>query len=227
VRRGTLELGDEAAAARLVGNLLRDWTDLSATDRRELGRGLTAVLRDRPNLLRHHLISGSRTRRVAVDLVRQAQVADVYHEQLRVLAASDADTQLQSAALTAVAEGLSDGVNEVLQLGLNSWDARVRANAVEALDRREAADEVFLRFTQDPSPRVRANAARALIERRRDEGRATLEQMLTGSEAERVSGLWVFSRMRPEGFARTAEMLARRDPSERVRSKAAELLASA
>lgn len=227
VRRGALEVRDEPAASRLVENLLRDWSELSPAERRELGRGLTPVLRHRPNLLRHHLIVGSRTRRVAVDLVRQAQVVDVYQEQLRTLAASDADTQLQSAALTAVAEGLGEGVSDVLQQALGSWDGRVRANVLEALDRREAGDEVFLRFTQDANPRVRANAARALIDRRREEGRAVLEQMLTGSEAERVSGLWVFSRTHPAGFARTAEMLARQDPSQRVRSKAAELLATA
>ena len=63
---------------------------------------------------------------------------------------------------------------------LRSSDARVRANALEGLDRLKARDEVFLRFTGDPHNRVRANAALALIERDRPEGRETLRQMLTG-----------------------------------------------
>jgi len=69
--------------------------------------------------------------------------------------------------------------------------------------------------------------ARALIHRGRDEGRQVLEQMLSGDEAERISGLWAFSRTHPEGFSRTAQMLAEQDPSQRVRQKAAELLATA
>jgi len=226
-RRGALDVRDENTASRLMDNLLRDWADLTGMERREVGRGLTAALRERPNLLRHHLIGGSRTRRVAVDLVRQAQVADVYGEQLKVLATSSDDTQLQSAALYAVAEGPSREAGDLLEAALNSWDARVRANALEALDRREVGDGVFLRFTRDPNPRVRANVARALIHRGRDEGRQVLEQMLSGDEAERISGLWAFSRTHPEGFSRTAQMLAEQDPSQRVRQKAAELLATA
>lgn len=222
-RRG--ELGE--LSVELVAKLLRDWWDLAETDRREVGRGLTPMLRSHPELLRHHLIAGSRTRRAAVGLVRAAQVADVFSPQIRLLASDVADTQLQSAALTAAAESMGEGIVEVLRRGLDSWDARVRANALEALDRREARDDVFLQFMSDPSHRVRANAALALIERDRAEGRATLRQMLTGSEDERLSALWVFSRTRPSGFVRTAGLLANQDPSQRVRQKAGELLASA
>jgi HEAT repeats len=229
VRRGELNLATEREddATRTVGNLLRDWWELSAVDRREIGRGLTPTLRAHADLLRHHLIGASRTRRAAVDLVRQAQVGDVFNEQLRLLAADDSDTRIQSAALTAAAESLAGGVSDILQQGLNSWDSRVRANAIEALDHHQARDEVFLPFASDDSPRVRANVAVALLGRNRDEGRDTLEQLLTGDERERVSGLWAFSKTHPEGFLGTAERLARQDPSPKVRTRASELLASA
>ncbi|HOI54689.1 MAG TPA: hypothetical protein PLP01_05535, partial [Phycisphaerae bacterium] len=105
--------------------------------------------------------------------------------------------------------------------------ARVRANAVEALDRRHADADVFLPLVRDQNCRVRANAAMALLERDRPEGRQLLRDMFAAGEADRLSALWVFSRARPQGFAKTAELLTRRDPSDRVRLKAAQLLASA
>jgi len=224
LRRGELA----EPSGRVMMNLLRDWWDLSPVDRREVGRGLASALRGQPELLRDHLAArGEARRRAAVALVRLAQVADVFDGELKAMAADARDTQLQSAALSAIAEGAVEGLAAVLHQGLGSWDARVRANALEALDRREARDDVFLRFTDDPSPRVRANAARALIDRNRPEGSVTLRRMLTGGEAERLSALWVFSRTRPDGFVPTARLLASRDPSGRVRGKAAELLKSA
>lgn len=229
VRRGDLALAQDRKddATRTVGNLLRDWWDLSASDRREIGRGLTPTLRDHADLLRHHLIGASRTRRAAVDLVRHGQVADVFSEQLRLLASDDSDTRIQSAALAAAAESLAGGVSDILKQGLTSWDSRVRANAIEALDRQQARDEVFLRLARDESPRVRANVAVALLDRNHAEGRDTLGRLLTGDERERVSGLWAFSKARPEGFLRTAELLARQDPSSKVRSRASALSAPA
>lgn len=228
-RRGMLPGEEETvtAAAQLVDNVVRDWSALSSQERREVARGLTPLFRRRPELLRPHLDAGAATRRAAVHLVRLAQTADVFAEELGRLARDPSDTRIQSAALAAAAESAAQGVADLLEEALGSWDARVRANAVEAFDRRGAEPQVFLRFTADEHPRVRANAALALIERNRAEGPETLQKMLLGNEAERTSALWAFSKARPEGFARTAALMAERDPSERVRRKAGELLASA
>jgi hypothetical protein len=221
-RRGAVGSPSEPA----VANLLRDWWDIDETERREIGRALTVPLKENPQPLRRHLAADASCRSAAVSLVRFCGVAEPFTAQLGAIARDESDRRLQSAALAAVAESHAAGVVEILKGGLRSGDARVRANALEALDRRDAEAELFLPFTNDSNNRVRANAALALIERSRPEGRETLREMLKAGEAERLSALWVFSKARPQGFVKTAELLSRQDPSGTVRHKAAELLAS-
>jgi len=210
-----------------ISNLLRDWHALDETERREIGRSLTLALRSQPEPLRPHLRRDAPGRSAAVNLLRLAEAPEPFTAELADLAADESDHRLQSAAVAAVAESRAAGVAEILRQSLRSADGRVRANAVEAFDRRHAEPEVFLPFVNDTNNRVRANAALALIERNSPEGRETLRAMLKAGEAERLSALWVFSRSRPKGFAATAELLSRQDPSRLVRQKAAALLASA
>ena len=100
-------------------------------------------------------------------------------------------------------------------------------SALEGLDQRDADAVVFLPFTNDSNNRVRANAARALLHRRHPEGRETLRKMFKSDERERVSALWVYSKLRPQEFGSVAGMMASQDPSDLVRRKASQLLASA
>jgi hypothetical protein len=217
----------DAISDAVVGNLLRDWWELGATERREIARSLVSLLRDRPGLVRGHLSAASPSGPAAVNLIRLAQATEMFGHELQGLAGDGGDVRVQSAALAAVAESLAHGAAEMLQAALASSDARVRANALEGLDGLQARDDVFLRFTADANNRVRANASLALIRRERPEGRETLQRLFSGGEADRVSALWVFSRARPNGFKRTAELLAQQDPSSAVRRKAAALLTSA
>jgi len=228
--QAVLQLARRGAAGTvsedIMGNLLRDWWDMEANERREIARALTGVLRDHPALLRGRLAGGGDARRAAVSLLRLAQTADAFADSLRELARDGTEPRLRSAALAALADCLSQGSADVLEAALGAADPRVRANALEGLDRLGAHDTVFLRLADDPNNRVRANAAWALIERRRPEGQDVLRRMFSGGEPERVSALWVFSKSRQGNFRRTAELLAHRDPSETVRRKASELLAA-
>jgi hypothetical protein len=223
IRRGQSEALSQGAFDRLLAH----WWRLDAADRREAGRTLKAMITDRPGLLEPHLEAGCGTVAAALDVIRLASAAEVFAEPLRRLAADARDVRVQSAAVTLVGATASPGAWETLRMALTARDARVRANAVEALDRRHAEADVFLPLVRDQNCRVRANAAMALLERDRPEGRQLLRDMFAAGEADRLSALWVFSRVRPQGFAKTAELLTRRDPSDRVRRKAAQLLASA
>ena len=96
---------------------------------------------------------------------------------------------------------LRDGF-QLLADALGDPDARVRANAVEALedagDRR--AVEFLLPLAGDPQPRIRANAAKALCRYGRDEGRTALEAMCRhSSDAMRLSAAWGGGEGRFEG----------------------------
>jgi len=221
VRRKEFQVPSEQA----VTNLLRDWWDIEAAQRLEIGRAMTLVLRDQPAVLQEHLAAGSESRTAAVNLIRHASVSGRFADRLMDLAGDESDRRLQSAAVSAVGDCAGDGVVLALNLALRSSDPRVRANAVAAFDRRHADAEIFLPYVRDGSNRVRANAALALLDRGRPEGQQALRGMLSAGETDRISALWVFSKARPAGFIRTAELLSRRDPSSRVRRKAAQLLA--
>ncbi|MBN2583316.1 MAG: hypothetical protein JXL80_09615 [Planctomycetes bacterium] len=223
VRRGLFA----APSQQSVDRLLSHWWRLEATDRREVGRAMRPVLAEQPRLLDPHLENASPTREAALNVIRLASAADAFAERLQQLADDPSDVRVQSAAVALVGDSASEGTAAALRAALGSRDARVRANALEALDRRHADADVFLPFVRDGNSRVRANAAMALLGRDRPEGRQVLRDMLASGEADRISALWVFSQVRPQGFARTAELLTRRDPSDRVRLKAAQLLASA
>jgi len=223
IRRGQFAAPSQGAVDRLLSH----WWRLDPAERREVGRALKPVVTDRPSLLDMHLEAAGGTLSAALDVIRLASAADVFAEPLRRLAADGCDVRVQSAAVALVGATASPGAGETLRSALAARDARVRANAVEALDRRHADADVFLPLVRDQNCRVRANAAMALLERDRPEGRQLLRDMFAAGEADRLSALWVFSRARPQGFANTAELLTRRDPSDRVRLKAAQLLASA
>ncbi len=217
----------KAAAGDMVGTLLRDWDELSARRQAQAANALAPALRARPELLQHRLDARDPKLNQALQLVRRASASGSYTDELKRLALAGSDHRLQSAAVAALADCMSEGVSEVLKLALSSDDARVRANALEGLDQRDADSVVFLPFTTDANNRVKANAARALLHRQHPKGRQTLREMLKSEERDRVSALWVFSKLRPQEFSGVAGMMASQDPSALVRQKASQLLASA
>lgn len=226
---GLARIGGAAKAAdgALIGSLLRDWQALEPHQRSQAAKALAPALRSRPELLRDYLVRGDKHMTQALELLRAAPASAAYAEELKHLASTNMDHRQQSAAVAALADCMSEGVSETLRLALGSEDARVRANALEGLDQRDADAVVFLPFTNDANNRVRANAARALLHRQHPAGRETLRQMFKSNERDRVSALWVFSKLRPREFSPVATMMAGQDPSRLVRSKATELLASA
>ena len=217
----------QSPADQMVANLLRDWWAIEAAQRREIGPAMRLLLGNRPSLVQDHLAAGGPACMAALSLIRHASASNKFAARLVDLAGDESDSRRQSAAVSAITECVGEDVARTLNFALGASDSRVRANAVEAFDRRRADVEVFLPFVRDANNRVRANAALALLERGQPEGQETLREMLSAGVADRISALWVFSKARPNGFTRTAELLSRRDPSSRVRRRAAQLLASA
>ena len=111
----------------------------------------------------------------------------------------------------------------ILRDAVNDPDARVQANAVEALDRLNVEDRLpYIKAKlSSPHSRVRANAVRALLRvELREAGEVLLDMLEDPSQAHRLSALWVIERMRLRSVLHRIVELSHGDPDERVRQRA-------
>lgn len=156
--------------------------------------------------------------------------------------AAGRDAACVATAVATLGELRSPEAEQVLADALGADDARVRANAVEALGGRGGVGAPWAGrladikpLQDDPHHRVRANALRALIAGSPEagpEGAGSLGTMLTDSRPmHRLAGVWAAQRTmtgrgRSRFGGRWAEIaalvdeLAARDPEERVRLRA-------
>lgn len=135
------------------------------------------------------------------------------------------DVFIAAAATLALGEVEDAKAGEALRSALRHHDARVRANAVEAVMRRgePAMLPLVMPLLGDRGNRVRANAIRATGSVAPRHSRRTLHAMLRDADPlHRISAIWVARRV--EIDAETAQhlaTLAAHDPQPLVRTRAA------
>jgi hypothetical protein len=98
----------------------------------------------------------------------------------------------------------------------------VRANALEAIARRDADAPVVRTWVRNDTPRARGNAVRARLMLAGDPaGAESLESMLSDDRrGHRLSGLWVAERAGLTSVSERVAEIARRESEPRVRARA-------
>ena len=125
--------------------------------------------------------------------------------------------------MAGLAEARSARRLDALRDGLEHPDARVRANAVEAMMRTAGAETIDLLtpITASGENRARANAVRAMLSARPGEGLVRLQEMLADANPlHRISGIWVAGRARVTPVAGALHRLAAHDRLRPVRLRA-------
>lgn len=133
------------------------------------------------------------------------------------------DAHVASAAVAALSRDGSKHSRDALAAALGHHDARVRANALEALTRRDrrAIDRLSKLFGSRDN-RLRANVVRAVLRRRGKAGPALLRDMLGDADPlHRVSAIWVAARSREGRVAGELRRMADHDGVGEVRRRAA------
>jgi len=132
----------------------------------------------------------------AIRLVRLLGLASDCQETITAMV-SDPQARIRSCAVAGLGE-IKDKSNivveEYLKKALEDKDARVRANAVEALERRGAtwAIDLIEPLTKSKNNRIRANAIKALLRWRVASARNSIAAMLSdGRREHRLSANWV------------------------------------
>ncbi|MBN1764319.1 MAG: HEAT repeat domain-containing protein [Sedimentisphaerales bacterium] len=132
----------------------------------------------------------------AIHMARLLKINDRCGKALQDLAA-DYDRKVRSYAVAALGEiedKKQSDIDRTLSRALQDKDERVRANAIEALEKRDAqqAIEYIDPLSQSPNSRIRANAIKALLNWKVDTARGAIDQMLHDPRtAHRRSAFWV------------------------------------
>lgn len=172
----------------------------------------------------------------AIMLLRRLGLAPTFQQQLVDLALQAPDARVAATAVAALADLSGARAMDAAVASLGHADARVRANAVEAIGRRVRAGEALpmqvMELKHDGNHRVRANAVR--LEMGSAAVAGELAAMLRDERPEhRLAGAWLTSRALGGGglkprLGADADQLALRlvelasgDPDDRVRRRAA------
>ncbi len=132
------------------------------------------------------------------------------------------DARVVSSAVGALGENDSASSRAAVSTCLAHGDARVRANALEAIARRDPDEPVVRAWVDNEIPRSRGNAVRARVVLAKDaRGNEALERMLRdSSRGHRLSGLWVAERAGAVGVSARVAELARNEQDPDVRGRA-------
>jgi len=166
------------------------------------------------------------TRLKAIAAARELDLVAAVELELLTVAADDDDARVTSAVMTALGALGTKASREALLVGVRHADARVRANALEALDRRSDVEPDLWRHLLAEKAisnenRLRANAVRALRAVDPPEAGRHLGAMLADHRPmHRISGLWVAERLGAIECAREVATIARGDEHEPVRTRA-------
>ena len=210
-------------ARRGAGRFFQRWLDLdrndllaaahsvAAADRRAMLAGLTRMV-----------VQGKRAEKLAAIglLGRLRWSTTLQHELIAQLTSTD--THVASAAVTALRDVRSTHSVEAVRKALRHDDARVRANAIEALMRLDRGGiELIEPMVTTRDNRPRANAVRALLAVIHTKALPELKTMLADPDPlHRISGIWVAKRSRTLGVAGELKQLAKQDRIPEVRSRA-------
>ncbi len=152
---------------------------------------------------------------------RLAVVEEISEPVMRLM--HDADAVVRARATSMLTQVPGPVAEKLLRDAVNDPDARVQANAIEALDRlnvRERIDGTAAKLTS-PHGRVRANAVKSLLRLDLGAAGATLLDMLEDpSPDHRLSALWVIERLQLGAVLEQIQRLTRSDPDARIRRRA-------
>ena len=172
--------------------------------------------------LRGRIASGpSAERALAARAARRLGIAREVEAELLAAASGD-DERAAAAAVTALGEVDTAAARAAVSSLLAHADARVRANAVEAIARRNPDEPVVRSWVEHEVPRARGNAVRArVVLAGAADGAPALAKML-GDERRphRLSGLWVAERVGAVEVSERVAELARDEAEPRVRERA-------
>ena len=217
-----------------------EWT--ACAERVRTGRELCRELPAARRVIDEYLSHGSTTEKVRALKIRAELDGrpEMDATQLALLRSSDPVVRATAISLVTGATGGSSTraissersgpmVRRLLHAALRDSDARVQANAVEALQELAGGDEQTRRLLriqlQNPNHRVRANAIVAMLAQGDARATDSLKAMLESpGAADRLSAIWVVGRLGLTNLAGALEVFAKEDPDWRVRRRASSLL---
>jgi hypothetical protein len=158
----------------------------------------------------------------AIHLARRLRVLDRLEADLLDAGACD-DGRVAATAVQALGALWTAPARAGVAAALAHRDPRVRANALEAIARRDPVAAAVARALHDDHARTRANAIRARLSGRSDDAAVDhLESMLCDDRPEhRRSALWVAERLVVRRVAPRVQSLAMREADPIVRRRAA------
>lgn len=230
--------------------LWETWTRLDTPRRLAAGRALIKIDPNFHRMLGDRLVHPQRKSRVrALAMIWELNQGALFRDTLIQLAQSD-DSHVASAAVRALGSAsepepdpesepgprthepsgspLGGAVVQTLEELLSHGDARVRANAIEALAQLRSSRHVdrLVELVDDPESRPRANAIAALMDLRTGDAVHALRRMLDDRRADhRHSALWLIQAVGLLELARHVAEVSVTDPDDRVRRRAADVVA--
>ncbi len=160
----------------------------------------------------------------ATQMVRQLGMVDRFYQLLSRLARRG-DRMVRSAVAAALGETDQFEARTALARCLADRDARVQANAVEALSRNSDDASIVLDKIDSPHNRVRANAIKWLLEAKHPQALSALTSMLTDVRPpHRISALWVVQSLQYIIAMSLVERIGLQDVDPKVRARAATVL---
>ncbi len=216
------------AAGAGVDAYFERWLHLAVADRVAIAYRLLPTRRvSLVSGLRAALSRGARDEQLAaISLAGRLGVGGVLELAL-ISRAAGGNARVASAAVGALAQavhwGGSPHARRALRTALDHPDARVQANALEAVTRIDhaAIDRLGDRLDSRDN-RLRANAVRAVLRRGRGDGSRALQTMLGDPDPRhRVSAIWVARRAREARVSGDLRRIADQDAVAEIRRRAA------
>lgn len=139
----------------------------------------------------------------------------------------DQDPKIASAALKTLGSAGTQRAAKILETSLEHTDARMRANAVEALDHIEHRNHVnqLMKMSREDDNRPRANAIGALMAMNFADALTTLGNMLNDERPmHRLSALWLVDHLNLRDMVRHVAELSISDKDPKVRLRAGKLI---
>ena len=214
------------------GMFWRRFDTLSADARIAAGRAMLKLVPDAPVRLGRYLNGSAEERVRAMQALDELGLAGDFRSQFeRQCTHVHPKVRSKAAALLALSGHAASPANPatqtVLSRMLDDHDARVRANAIEVVEKLQSIAHIPLLGgrTRSTSSRERANAIKALHGMGVTDAVGHLRDMLGDTRAEhRVSALWTLRQAGVWGLLRDVGTIAQRDDSLRVRRYAIALL---
>lgn len=208
-------------------SIWNNWHKISEQQRTTLGQTLIKI---DPNF--HHMLGRKLGSENPSDTVKALAIinflnqGDFFTQAITILLRSQ-NEKIASAAATAIGTTTAPQSIEHLERTLLNKNARVRANAIESLNKLEAKTHfpTLQKIAQKDKNRPRANAIGALMEQHTDEALNALEVMLSDEAANhRTSALWLIEHMGLIDMAKHVAEMSISDPDPTVRNKAKDVI---